>query len=232
MNKNIDAVLKVAKSQLGYVEGRGNYSKYGAWYGIPGYSHAAWCAMYVSYCFSQAGFPLPAIQHSKGFAYCPFGVSYFRKKGQLFKYPEVGDIVFFDWQRDGTSDHVGLVLKVYGNGKIKTIEGNTSPSNNSNGGMVMTRNRSVSFCQGFARPFSKADSNTYPGYLLMVKKPLMKGVTVLKLQNKLIEEGYVLDNDGVFGFETRQAVVNFQIDNSLDIDGVVGPATWEALANE
>ena len=35
-----------------------------------------------------------------------------------------GDIIFFDWQNDGHSDHVGIVEKTE-NGKVYTIEGNS-----------------------------------------------------------------------------------------------------------
>lgn len=38
-----------------------------------------------------------------------------------------GDIIFFDWEQDGTSDHVGIVEKVENN-IVYTIEGNTDDS--------------------------------------------------------------------------------------------------------
>lgn len=38
--------------------------------------------------------------------------------------PTAGDIIFFDWGRNGTQDHVGLVEKVDG-GYVYTIEGNS-----------------------------------------------------------------------------------------------------------
>ena len=34
-------------------------------------------------------------------------------------------IIFFDWDHDGTSDHVGIVEKCEG-GRVYTIEGNSS----------------------------------------------------------------------------------------------------------
>lgn len=39
-------------------------------------------------------------------------------------YQKHGDIIFFDWQGDGYSDHVGIVEKTK-NGKVYTIEGNS-----------------------------------------------------------------------------------------------------------
>jgi hypothetical protein len=55
-----------------------------------------------------------------------------------------GDIVTFDWQQNGQADHVGLFDRWITQNKFKTIEGNTGPSDWSNGGAVMRMERSVS----------------------------------------------------------------------------------------
>ena len=224
-------VLNVAKSQIGYVEGRNNFSKYGKWYDQPGYANAAWCAMFVSWCFHEAGSPLPPIQHPKGFAYCPFGVNYFRKIGRFYQTPAVGDIVFFDWQRDGTSDHVGLVLEVKSSKNIITIEGNTSYRNQSHGGQVMKRSRLVSLCQGFARPDYGNTSRVplWNGRYQRLTNPLLRGDDIRQLQQKLRERGYDIDVDGYFGDQTRQVVGDFQKANNLEADGIVGPDTWNEV---
>lgn len=51
----------------------------------------------------------------------------FKKKGiwQGLVKPTSGDVVVFDWQKNGWADHIGFVEKVEGN-TITTIEGNTS----------------------------------------------------------------------------------------------------------
>ena len=36
-----------------------------------------------------------------------------------------GDIIFFDWETDGSPDHVGIIEKV-DNNKVYTIEGNST----------------------------------------------------------------------------------------------------------
>ncbi len=41
--------------------------------------------------------------------------------------PKAGDAILFDWQGDGTPDHIGIVERVE-NGKVYTIEGNSSDS--------------------------------------------------------------------------------------------------------
>ena len=51
-----------------------------------------------------------------------------------------GDVVLYDFNHNGTSDHTGIIYKVEG-GKIYVVEGNTSKGNNCNGGMVMKRTR-------------------------------------------------------------------------------------------
>lgn len=56
------------------------------------------------------------------------------------------------------------------------------------------------------------------------------GNEVYVLQSKLKEFGYYQGPlDGSFGGGTRAAVVDFQLDNGLDADGVVGPSTLQAL---
>lgn len=63
--------------------------------------------------------------------YCPTIESWATKKGIYGKpgqyQPKPGDAVLFDWQRDGKSDHIGIVEKVE-NGKVYVIEGNSSNS--------------------------------------------------------------------------------------------------------
>ena len=53
---------------------------------------------------------------------------------------------------------------------------------------------------------------------------------VTKLQNRLNELGYDCGTaDGDFGYNTRNAVIRFQKDHGLVVDGIVGRATWQAL---
>lgn len=59
-----------------------------------------------------------------------------------------------------------------------------------------------------------------------------KGPYVTLAQTELMNRGYQLPKfgaDGDFGSETLNAVKQFQRDNGLDPDGVIGPHTWEAL---
>ncbi|WP_027717978.1 spore cortex-lytic enzyme [Desulfovirgula thermocuniculi] len=56
------------------------------------------------------------------------------------------------------------------------------------------------------------------------------GDDVAALQQRLLEWGYYAGPvDGFYGSLTQQAVVDFQLQNGLVPDGVVGPETWAAL---
>lgn len=59
-----------------------------------------------------------------------------------------------------------------------------------------------------------------------------KGEYVTLLQTKLVNKGYSVGSygiDGDFGSGTLKAVQQFQRDNGLDPDGIVGAKTWAAL---
>lgn len=113
-------IVQIAQSQLGNIGGR----PYWSWYGFN--SRVEWCACFVSWVMNEAGLI------EKGtvpkFAYCPTGVNWFKEHNRWEERqytPAAGDIIFFDWQNDGVSDHVGIVEKVE-KGTIYTIEGNST----------------------------------------------------------------------------------------------------------
>lgn len=154
-----EIVLKNAISQLGVKEHTNNDTIYGRWFGL---NHQPWCAMFVSWCFNQAGLSaLVAAQNKKGFASCASGLAYFKKKRQLVdaKSAQPGDIVFFQFDDDPQPDHVGIVERVLPKGQgLVTIEGNTSSDrggSQSNGDGVFRRNRPFSLVAGVARPYPK-----------------------------------------------------------------------------
>ena len=125
-------LVAIAKSQLGYNESTKNYivgedgetiygySRYGAWYGAP---YGDWCAMYASFCIRYAGISGMPLD-----ANCPNWIRQLAERGLYHDEsdytPEAGDLIFFDWNDDGSSDHVGIVVEVNGE-KVKTIEGNS-----------------------------------------------------------------------------------------------------------
>lgn len=99
-----------------------------------------------------------------------------------------------------------------------------------------------SYAQNFYKQFasidvSKAESpsiNTpivnISGYPLIRRGS--KGTYVVKCQQLLMAKGYSLPlygADGDFGAEMYSAVIKFQREHGLEVDGIVGTKTWEAL---
>lgn len=157
------------------------------------------------------------------------GQAYYKEQNKLFKYPQVGDQVYFSTQ------HTGAVVKVQGN-QFWTIEGNTSGGNTviSNGGSVCYKGPyTVSTSYSFGRPDWKLADSGYqePEIIVMVQQGDI-GPDVLNVQKQLLTLGYDLGisgADGDFGQKTTKAVIDFQIKNDLKPDGIVGPATYAAL---
>ena len=111
------AVVDLAKRQVGNVGGRPFWS----WYGFN--SRVEWCACFVSWCYNQAGKSEPR------FAACQSqGIPWFQSHGQWGdrSYTNIapGDAIFFDWDLDGSADHVGLVIGTDGQ-RVYTVEGNS-----------------------------------------------------------------------------------------------------------
>jgi hypothetical protein len=59
-----------------------------------------------------------------------------------------------------------------------------------------------------------------------------RGSDVAELQRRLTDQGFDLQADGIFGKRTDAAVRQFQEQNALDVDGMVGPLTWRAVGVE
>ena len=110
-------LVELAKSQVGNV---GGYP-YWSWYGFD--SRVEWCACFVSWCYNQAGKSEPR------FAGCEWqGVPWFQSHGQWgargYENIAPGDAIFFDWDLDGSADHVGIVVGTDGS-RVYTVEGNS-----------------------------------------------------------------------------------------------------------
>lgn len=131
-------VLNIAKTQLGYTESvknytvneagvRKGYSRYGQWFGDP---YGDWCAMFTSFCMRYAGVDGIPINAACTPWICQLKeMNLFREQGEYKPYP--GDLIFYDWESDGLSDHVGFVAEYIEatdteSAKIVALEGNSS----------------------------------------------------------------------------------------------------------
>ncbi len=78
--------------------------------------------------------------------------------------------------------------------------------------------------------FREVDSNhSFYARTIRLHKPRMEGSDVRALQVALISEGFEVATDGVFGPNTRNALMAYQKKNSLTADGIAGPATSARL---
>lgn len=222
-------ILKIAKKEIGVKEkpSGSNCVKYNTeYYGkkVKGSSYS-WCAVFVWWVFKKAK-ASKLFYDGKKCSYCPtIGDWAIAKKLTVSKASgKPGDIVLFDFNSNGTSDHIGIIEKKNSDGTYTTIEGNTSVTSNDNGGKVMRRKRYISQINYIIRPKYTISVSDYP----QIKKG-SKGSSVKKLQTKLNEFGYKIKIDGIFGADTLAAVKKFQKKYKLVIDGIVGKKTWSRL---
>jgi hypothetical protein len=136
--------LQKATTQIGVKESpdNSNQCKFTEWYGMIG----PWCAMFVTWSDQLSGSPTSSFKKGSRYAYVPFIVTDARLGANglaLTSSPKPGDLVCYDWGWDGEFDHIGI-FESGSPSSFKAIEGNTSNSNNSNGGEVMRRTRSKS----------------------------------------------------------------------------------------
>lgn len=119
------------------------------WYGVIG----PWCAMAATRAYLESGSTV--FKRGSRYAYVPFIVADARagRNGlSLAPEPRPGDLVCYDWERNGVADHVGLFEKWVAGGEgteFLAVEGNTGVGNDSNGGEVMRRTRKIRDVQAF-----------------------------------------------------------------------------------
>lgn len=115
-----------------------------------------WCASFLWCMFDDVGLKVRGITHP---ALVESWVNWAKEMNYVVTRPYRGDVVCFDWEPNGWRDHVGFVEKVLALrwksgrfvGWIRTVEGNTSSSDQSNGGEVQRRWRWMNGRQVFIR---------------------------------------------------------------------------------
>ena len=202
----------------------------------------AWCDIFVDWNFvkvfgvEKAKELLGQPSYSLGAA-CGYSANYFKAMNRFYKSnPKPGDVIFF---LDSVGDvaHTGIVYKV-DSSYVYTVEGNTSGTAGvvPNGGGVFKKSYSLTYNRiyGYGRPAYEDEGEPED-----TSKPMLRrgdtGADVVYLQKRLILHGHNLapyGADGDFGATTEKEVKAFQKNHGLEVDGIVGPATWTELDKE
>lgn len=200
---------------------------------------APWCDMYVTYGSRKSGAKaaLPkgdrayTVWHANDFANIKRWYS--GTKDNVKKHAAPGDVMFCDWGGSDSRpkiDHVVTVKKNLGDGRVITVEGNTSDR-------VAYRVRSWTVIAGFGHPAwvvspPKQIGNAWPYKpSTLLRKGWENSAGVKRVQDRLNTLGFkpVLAEDGDYGTKTETAVKWFQKREKIEADGIVGPVTWRHL---
>lgn len=264
MANTVDKVLNIAEAEVGYLEkktnadldsktknaGYNNYTKYGRdmhkLYPSVMDFPAAWCDCFLDWCFYKAYGTANAKKLLCGDFndYTVISAQLYKNKKAWYKSPKVGDQIFFNNSKGGIC-HTGLVYKVdtlY----VYTIEGNTSSTAGvvANGGCVAKKKYAKTYSRiaGYGRPqYEENKTTTNKIKVPKTKKPSVaqpmlrkgsKGTQVKYLQQDLnFILGVKLDVDGIFGGATANALKQFQKKYGLEVDGVYGNASFAQMTS-
>ena len=244
----VHQLLEIAAAEIGYTEGRNNFSKYGEWSGDP---NAAWCAEFICWCVDQVdqqyGTELLTLTYPK-YSGQNTGRDWFLKHGR-FVYrkamvpgwghqwekasnhnleknefiPRPGDLVFFSYNEAGDTEHVALVeycaYDSEGNVIIHVIEGN-NPSKVQRASYRLSNSQVL----GFGLCEDVVDTTMRSGN---------RGQKVLELQKALNRIGILEERHltGGYGGNTKRAVMDFQEHFMQDkaVTGIADRETQQAI---
>lgn len=113
----VDKMLALARGEVGTSETSDAFAE------KPYNNGSAWCASFTSWLWNEAGYDVSWTD----FDYVPAVWNDAAAMGLQARAAQAqpGDLIVFDWEGDGTPDHIGVVDSVNG-GTIHTIEGNSS----------------------------------------------------------------------------------------------------------
>lgn len=170
----LNELLTIAEKQVGVKEDppNSNRVRYNTWYygrEVSGKEYP-WCMVFCQWCFDQAKVKVPVRTAS-----CSTMLSYARKVNAYVGRTQLkpGDLILFNFNdpnNTSVATHCGI-LKNQNGSKLQVIEGNTSIGNDSNGGMVMIRDRTISQVVGAFRPIFDEEG------INMTKKEFINSLT-------------------------------------------------------
>ena len=225
MAKSNTKLYDFARSHLG--EGGARFRRY---CGLP--SGAAWCAAFVTYIFHESDYD-SLFFNGRKVVYVPTAEAWcFANLANIPPYLAMaGDIVTFDWNNNGTPDHIGFARERKSDTELKTIEGNTS------GGIVADKTRNAKYISGVFRPhFTHAwkdgpleiDGKFEYSSIAMLRKALgLEPKSVLsKTVVKTLQKRVGVAPDGSWGKKTSKAVQKMV---GVEADGYWGIESTKAL---
>ncbi|RDI50786.1 CHAP domain-containing protein [Nocardia mexicana] len=112
----INGILQNARGEVGTVEKAGDDLP-----GKPYDINDAWCAAFASWTWKEAGYDVK--WSNKDYVPSIWADAQHMGLNDGVQNAKPGDMIVFDWNGDGTQDHIGIVESVDGN-TIRTIEGN------------------------------------------------------------------------------------------------------------
>lgn len=129
-----DDLVAIARTQLGYKESEDNYlvasdgvsvngyTRYGDW---AGNKYAEWNTLFTAFCLAYTGISpedIPCAANTSEWVATLLMTNQFAEADTL---PVPGDLIFFDYNEDGTADSVGIVTEA-GEEKISVIMGDVN----------------------------------------------------------------------------------------------------------
>ena len=240
-------IMKLAKSYVGTKESPAysnnvifNTHYYG--HEVSGGNYA-WCVVFVWDTFRMAG-ASNLFCDGKKTAWVDTVRDWAKSKGLVVPKDQGrhGDLALFDWNHNGSGDHIGFIDAKNANGSYQTCEGNTSVDNNSNGGEVQIRTRYPSEIMMIIRPQYEAEEisptptptkeETVKMELRMLKRG-MSGNDVRAAMLLMKDKGYYPWNipvtDKLFGAKMEQGLKKMQAEHGLGVDGLLGKNSWTYL---
>ncbi|MEC4893897.1 MAG: peptidoglycan-binding protein [Oscillatoria sp. PMC 1051.18] len=147
---------------------------------------------------------------------------YLERRGWRWLGPH--DPVHFDYVGGGTRDIRSLAVlafqRVWNKYNI-----NNRIAEDGDYGPITNSKLNYSPIEGFGTSIRPDDGGDIPYRILRLSDPFMQGPDVSIVQKALVDAGFNLIVDGLYGPGTQTAVKQFQSRKGLEVDGIVGPAT-------